>query len=193
MTRSASGPITGLDLTDEEYTVVQSLVRNKYKAMNSAGNVVLRGKQKMLKMKEEFPFVDADGEPVFTVTAGGVFDVAGDYTLTDDATEEPVVVLEKHWTLFVHKWTLRDPETEAEIAQINSKHKIATFLRSLHWIFQLIPNAYEITDDGGELVGTIDGQLSIKDRYDITIDDASNVPREAVVAAAMVIDALEGN
>ena len=56
--------IEGIELTDDHYTVVQSLIRNKYRAEDSAGNVVLRGKQKMLKMKEEFPFVDSDGEEI---------------------------------------------------------------------------------------------------------------------------------
>jgi len=36
----------------------------------------------MLKMKEEFP-VDADGNEVFTVKAGGIIDVAGNYVLSD--------------------------------------------------------------------------------------------------------------
>jgi hypothetical protein len=35
--------------------------------------------------------------------------------------------------------------------------------------------------------------MSVKDRYEISIDDASDVPKETVVAAAMVIDALQGN
>jgi uncharacterized protein YxjI len=185
--------IEGIDLNDDEYTVVQSLIRNKYKALDAAGNVVFRGKQKMLKMKEEFPFVDGDGDPVFTVTAGGILDVAGDYTLTDDATDEPVIVLDKNFTFLVHKWAIRDPETEAVLARIDSRGKLVSFLRSLSSLFNLLPHKYEITDGDGDHVGTIEGQFSIRDKYDITIDDASSVPKEAIVAAAMVIDALENN
>jgi len=59
MSQSQSYDIQGLDLTDDSYVVEQSLIRNKYKAMDRAGNVVIRGKQKMFKLKEEFPFVDA--------------------------------------------------------------------------------------------------------------------------------------
>ncbi|PSQ35467.1 hypothetical protein BRD05_04945, partial [Halobacteriales archaeon QS_9_70_65] len=58
---------------------------------------------------------------------------------------------------------------------------------------ELIPHKYEITDADGGHVGRIEGQLSVRDRYEITIDDASSVPKEAVVAAAMVIDAIQGN
>jgi uncharacterized protein YxjI len=171
---------------DDEYRVVQSLVRNKYRAYDAAGDLVLKGKQKMMQMKEEFPFVDADDNPVFTVKAGGILDVAGNYTLTDDTTDKPVVVLDENYTVFTDRWKLRDPETEAIIAEINSKS-------ILGHLFSLYPHEYEITDADGTHVGTIDGQFSLKDEYVVRIDDASTVPKEAIVAAAMVIDAIEGN
>ncbi|WP_276280635.1 hypothetical protein [Halorussus caseinilyticus] len=185
--------IAALDLTDDEYRVVQSLIRNKYEASNSDGELVLKGKQKMFKLKEEFPFVDADGNPAFTVKAGGVLDFSGDYALIDDETDETVVVLEHQFTLFVDKWALRDPDTGNRIAEIASKSKVVSLLRAVHDLFSLIPHEYEITDDDGRHVGAIEGQFSLKDKYDVTIDDAATVPKEAVVAAAMVVDAIEGN
>ena len=101
---TADDAISGIDLPDDRYTVVQSLIRNKYEAMDEGGDVVLRGEQKLLKIKEA-PFTDADGSHV----------------------------------------------------------------------------------------GSVDGQFSVRDRYEDEIDDAGDVPMEAVVAAAMVIDAIEGN
>lgn len=47
--------IAGIDLTDDRYTVEQSLLRNRYAASDADGNVVLRGKQKLFRVKEEFP------------------------------------------------------------------------------------------------------------------------------------------
>jgi hypothetical protein len=49
--------IARLDLSDDSYVVVQSLIRNKYRAEDSRGNVVLRGKQKMFTLKG--PCLDA--------------------------------------------------------------------------------------------------------------------------------------
>lgn len=185
--------ISGLDLTDDEYQVVQSLIRNKYRAYDGDGNLVLQGKQKMFKLKEEFPFVDADGDSAFTVKASGVLDFAGDYALVDDRTGETVVVLDRNFT-FVHDvWTLRDPDTGNPIAEIKSRSKLVSLLRHVHGLFDMIPHGYEITDAEGGHVGTIDGQFSLKDTYDVTIEDASGVPKEAVVAAGMVVDAIEGN
>jgi uncharacterized protein YxjI len=186
--------LSGIDLDDSQYTVEQSLIRNKYAAYDDAGNVVLRGKQKLFKMKEEFPFVDGEGNDVFTVKAGGIIDVAGNYALIDAETDEEVVVLDNDFSVFRDNWTVREPDSGAEIATITSRGAFITLARSfVPVVGPLIPHKYEITDADGTHVGNIDGQLSLKDRYEIVIDDASDVPTDAVVAAAMVIDAIQNN
>jgi uncharacterized protein YxjI len=185
--------ISSIDLTDDRYTVEQALIRNKYKAMDSQGRTVIRGKQKMFKMKEEFPFVDADGNEVFTVKAGGILDVAGNYAIIDAETGDQVAILDNDYSIFQDTWKIRDGRTEALIAQIDSRGAAITLARNLIPFGALIPHKYEITDVDGNHVGRIDGQMSLKDRYDIVIDDASDVPKETVIAAAMVIDAIQGN
>jgi len=194
MSETRTPDIQGLELTDDRYTVEQSLIRNKYRAEDADGNVVLRGKQKLFKMKEEFPFVDSDGNEVFTVKAGGILDVAGNYVLSDAQTGEQIVILDNDFSIFQDTWTIRDAQTEAAIARIDSRGAMVTLARSFVPIVgPLIPHKYEITDADGKHVGNITGQLSLKDRYDIIIDDASDVPKEPIIAAAMVIDAIQGN
>jgi uncharacterized protein YxjI len=185
--------IQGLDLSDDTYTVEQAFVRNKYKAMDAAGDVVIRGKQKMLKMKEEFPFVDADDNDVFTVKAGGIIDVAGNYVLTDAQTGEDLVILDNDYSVLQDTWKIRDASDERKIAQIDSRGAATTLARNILPFGTIIPHKYEITDADGDHVGSIEGQISLKDRYEITIDDASDVPKEPIIAAAMVIDAIQGN
>ena len=185
--------IEGLDLTDDHYTVVQSLVRNKYKAMDDGGRTVLEGKQKMFQLKEEFPFVDADGNDVFTVKAGSVIDVAGNYVLTDARTGDDLVILDNDYSILRDTWKIRDARDERKLAEINSRGALTTIARNVLPFGNWIPHRYEITDADGDHVGTIDGQFSLKDTYEITIDDASGVPKEPVIAAAMVIDAIQGN
>ena len=190
---AGSYDIAGIELGDDSYTVEQSLIRNKYKAMDAAGNVVLRGKQKMLKMKEEFPFVDGNDEEVFTVKAGGIIDVAGNYVLSDAQTGEDLVILDNDYSLFQDTWKIRDARDESKLAEINSRGALVTLARNVVPFGGWIPHKYEITDLDGNHVGSIDGQLSVKDRYEITIDDTGSVPKEPIVAAAMVIDAIQGN
>ena len=193
MSTPSTYDITGIELTDDIYTVEQSLIRNKYKAMDAAGNVVLRGKQKMFKMKEQFPFVDGNGDDVFEVNAGGIIDVAGNYVLSDSRTGEDIVILDNDYSILQDTWKIRDADTEAKIAEINSQGALVTIARNVVPFGELIPHKYEITDKDGNHVGNIDGQFSLKDRYEITIDDASTVPKEPIIAAAMVIDAIQGN
>ena len=186
--------IRSIDLTDDNYTVEQSLVRNKYKATDRTGQTVIRGKQKMLKMKEEFPFVDPQGNEVFTVKAAGVIDVAGNYAIIDSATGEEVAILDNDYSILQDTWRIRDAQTEAPVAKIESRGAAVTVARNaIPFLGPLIPHKYEITDADGNHVGNIDGQFSFRDRYEISIDDASSVPKETVIAAAMVIDALQGN
>jgi uncharacterized protein YxjI len=185
--------IAGVELGDDSYTVEQSLIRNKYKATDAAGNVVLRGKQKLMKMKEEFPFTDGDGNDVFTVKAGGIVDVAGNYALIDAETDEELVVLDNDFSIFQDTWTVRDADTGEQLAQIDSRGALYTVARHYLPLGAFIPHKYEITDADGDHVGTIQGHVSIRDRYDITIDDATGVPKEPIVAAAMVIDAIQNH
>lgn len=193
MTSAKNYDITGIELTDDHYTVEQSLIRNKYKALDSTGNTVLTGKQKRFKMKEEFPFTDANGNDVFTVKASGIIDVAGDYLLTDSQTGKDLVILDNDFSLFQDTWTIRDSDTKSELAKISSRGALVTLARDKVPLGELIPHKYEITDADGDHVGSIHGQFSLRDRYEITIDDASDVPKEPIVAAAMVIDAIQQN
>ncbi|MEF8777666.1 MAG: hypothetical protein V5A36_02010 [Natronomonas sp.] len=190
---SASTPygISTVALDDDRYEVKQSVIRNKYVVRDSAGNVVLRGKQKMFKMKEEFPFVTGDDKDAFTVKAGGIMDIAGNYVITDAGTGEDVVVLDEDFSLFVENWTIRDPDSGEPLATIRSKNKLLSALRHLVDIANLVPNKYEIFDANGDHVGDIEGNFSLRDTYTVSIDDASNVPKEAVIAAACILDALE--
>ncbi|MFC6614302.1 LURP-one-related/scramblase family protein [Halopenitus salinus] len=183
--------ISTVDLDGDRYEVKQSMVRNKYVVRDAGGDVVLRGKQKLFKMKEEFPFVTGDGADAFTVKAGGIMDIAGNYAITDAGTGEEVVVLDEDFSLFVENWTIRDPETGETLATIRSKSKPLSVLRHLVGIANLIPNKYEIFDAHGAHVGDIEGAFSLRDAYTVTIDDASGVPKEAVIAAACILDALE--
>jgi uncharacterized protein YxjI len=190
--RPALEALDRLGLTDDVYRVKQSLVRNRYTVYDEGGEAVLEGKQKLLKMKEEFPFEHPDGTPAFTVKAQQVFDVAGDYAIVDPETDEPVLVLGKQFTFFHHAWTISDAEGRL-LARAESRSTLLDVLRSVSSIFALIPYRYAIEDADGEPIGEIRERFSFRDKYDVAVEDAGEVPRSALLAAAIVIDALEGN
>ena len=189
--QSSRYDISTLELNGDRYEVTQSLIRTKYVVRDSVGDVVLRAKQKLFKLKEEFPFVTGDGDEAFTVKASGILDVAGSYAIIDAGTGSEVVVLDEDFSLFSERWTVRDPESGAALATINSKSRFLSVLRHVLSAANLVPNNYEIRDADGDHVGDIEGKFSLRDAYTVTVDDASDVPKEAVVASACVLDALE--
>lgn len=185
--------VGGVDLDGEEYVVRQHLVRNKYRVYDADGELLLRAKQKLFRVKEEFPFTDADGEPVFRVKAEGVLDVAGDYVLTDEASGDSIAVLDKSFTLLKHVWTVRGPDGDRELARIESGSAFVEFLRGVSSVFNLVPHTYTVESPDGERLGQIRGRLALRDVYDLELRETGDAPREALVVACIAIDALEGN
>ncbi|MFC5970771.1 LURP-one-related/scramblase family protein [Halomarina salina] len=184
--------IGGIDLTDDHYVIKQSLIRNKYAVLDSSGQTVLKGKQKLFKMKEDFPFTTPDGETIYRLKAKNVLDIAGDYTLVDERSGDTIAVIEKKFTLFKHTYDVRSPNGE-HWGRIESESAVVMALKSLSDIAGLLPHSYSITGPGGRSMGTIKERFSLRDIYDVTVGDTGEAPREAIVAAACAIDALEGN
>lgn len=184
--------IAGVDLTGSDYVIKQKLLRNKYRVYDDEGTLLLKTKQKLFKMREEFPFLDASGNPVFRVKAKSVFDFAGDYTLVEEESGDVVAVLQKNFTLLKHAWRVRSPDGDVW-ATIESSSTLAELLRNVSTVFSFVPHSYTITGPNGERIGELDGRFSVRDIYDLHVDDTAAAPKEAIVAAAVAIDALEGN
>jgi uncharacterized protein YxjI len=187
----AGNALSRIDFSDNTYTVKQKAVRNAYRVYNSAGEEILNTKQKLFKMKEEFPFKDPEGNEVFTVKAENVMDIAGDYAITDPETGKKIAILKKDFTILVHSWRIEDTEGNL-IGHVESRGKVFGLLRALSDIFQLLPHRYTIEDGEGQQIGTIEGQFSFRDRYEINLEGEIQ-KKEAILAAAITIDALEGN
>ncbi len=181
----------GLD--GDTFRVEQALVRNRYTVYDTDGREVLKGKQRLLKLKEEFPFTTPDDQPVFTVRAQQMLDLAGDYVIFDAQTDEPLIVLRKRFTFFHHAWRIVDADTGEILAHVESESMLLDVLRSLITIFTLLPYTYHITTPDGQPMGRIREHFSLRDKYDVLLHDTKGIPRGALVAACIVIDALEGN
>ncbi|MFB6144793.1 MAG: LURP-one-related/scramblase family protein [Candidatus Nanohaloarchaea archaeon] len=181
--------LSEIDFSAEEFTVKQSLVRNRYEIF-AGDRLILKAKQNLFKMKEEFPFVDEEGREVFTIKAQQMLDIAGDYTLVDSGTGEEVAVLSKKFTLLKHVWKVKNTEGK-ELATIESRSAFIELLRSLSDVLSLLPHKYTITAEGRD-IGSIEGRLSLRDTYDVKVERGVE-GREAIIAAAVTIDALEGN
>jgi uncharacterized protein YxjI len=152
---------------------------------------VLEGRKKRLRIREEFPFTDPDGNVVFRLKAKNVFDVVGGYTLTDEASGEAFAVLEKELAFFKHVYRIRSPDGEL-LATIESESALVMALKDAIGFLSVLPHSYSITGPDGSAIGSIKERFSLRDTYTVEIDTAGDTPREAILAAA-AIDALEEN
>lgn len=196
MSAGISAGFAGLELTDDRYTVEQSLVRSKYRAYDSTGATVLTTREKRFSIKDRFPFKDGDGNDVFEVVSASMldFDRKRDYVVVDAQTDEEVVVLDEQFSIFSHRWSIRDPATGDVVATIESQNKAVFALRGwLGVVGKMLPHRYDILAADGSQVGTIEGRLSLNDVYDVEVRSDYEGPREAIIATAMIIDAIEGN
>ena len=182
--------LKGIDFTSENYTVKQRFIRNKYEIF-SGDQLILKAKQDLFKLKEKFPFVNEKGEEVFTIKAEQMLDIAGDYTIVDSVTGEEKAVLSKKFTFLKQVWKVKSTDGRV-LAKIESRSSLVELLRSLSDIMSLIPHKYSIEDGKGRQIGSIKGRFSLRDTYDVHVEkDVEG--REAIIASAVTIDALEGN
>jgi uncharacterized protein YxjI len=192
---TGTGGFARLELAGDRYTVEQGLIRSsKYEARDEHGQTVLTAKKKRLSIKDRFPFQDAQGTDVFEVVSASMldFDRKRDYVIVDAATDEEVVVLDEQFSLMSHKWSIRDPETSQIVATIESSSPITTLIRGrLGPLGGFIPRSFDIKDANGQVIGSIQGQLSFNDVYDVEVRSDYDGPREAIIAAAMIMDAVE--
>lgn len=199
MTTSQQYELTAIDISGSQYTVEQTgrdeNFRPEYEARDVTGETLFRGTYRMYEERDEFPFVDADGNEIFTVKASETWDIAGDYLLTDSRTGEDLVILDNDFSLLQDTWRIRDADDRSLLAEINSRGALVTLGRKLLPLGQGIAHKYEIADADGDSVGSIEGEFALFDfdQYDVTLTDTSSVPADPIVVGAIVIDAIQGN
>jgi len=186
-----------IDLSGNQYTVEQSgkdkNMRPEYEARDVAGDTIFSSTYRMYQKKDEFRFVDTDGNDIFTVKASGTWDIAGDHLLTDSHTGEDLVVLENDFSLFQDTWRIRDPDDGSLLAEISSRGGLVTVGRKILPLGQWIGHQYEITDSEGDSIGAIESDFAIFDEYEITLNNTSPVPTEPIVIGTVVIDGIQAN
>lgn len=186
-----------IELSGTQYTVEQTgkdkNMRPEYEARDVTGDTIFSGLYEMYQTKDAFSFADADGNELFTVTASGTLDVAGEYILTDSHTGEDLVVLENDLSLLQDTWRLRDVDDGSLLAEINSRGGVVTLGRKLLPFGGWIGHRYEITDAEGDGVGSIESDFAMFDEYEITISDTSSVPTAPIVIGTIVIDGIQAN
>lgn len=189
--------IAGLDLGGSTYTVEQTGTdenfRPEYEARDVTGETIFRCTHQMYETEDRFPFVDDAGTELFTVTATGTLDIAGEYVLTDSQTGADLVVLDNDVSLIQDTWRLRDVEDDSVLAKIRSRGGLVGAARKLLPIGQFIGHRFDVLDSAGTTVGTIESDFAVLDEYEVSISDRGSVPLGPVLAVTVVVDAIQEN
>jgi uncharacterized protein YxjI len=186
-----------VDLSSGQYVVAQTgkdkNMRPEYEAREVTGDTVFSGVYEMYRERDRFLFLDGDRNEIFTVTASGTWDIAGDYLLTDSRTGSDLVVLENDFSLLQDTWRIRDADDGSLLARVDSRGGLLAVGRKLLPGGRWIGHEYEITDAEGNAVGSIESEFAVFDEYEITISDTSSVPTAPVVIGTAVVDAIQAN
>lgn len=197
MTSPQQYEIPSLNLSSTQYIIEQTgkdkNSRPEYEARNITGDTIFQCTYNMYEEEDEFAFIDDDENRIFTVRAIDTWDIAGDYLLTDNHTEEEIVILDNDFSLLQDTWRIRDVEDQSLLAEINSRGAPVTVGRKILPFGQWIGHQYEIADTEGDSIGTIESDFAVFDQYEITIRDNSSIPSGPIVAGTVVMDGIQGN
>lgn len=187
----------GVDVSGDRFTVEQTgkdeNFRPEYEARDGTGETLFQTKHQMYEEKDAFPFLDDDGEELFTVEAEGRWDVAGDYVLTDGQTDDALVVLDNDFSLLRDTWRVRDVDDGTILATVESGGTLSTLARAILPLGQFLGHEYAIRDADGDRAGSIESGFGVFDEYEVAFADAGRLPRTPLVAGAIVVDAIQEN
>lgn len=197
----SDGSIPDLDLTDSYYKIRQRLLLRRYSVYDQNNNKVLKAKKKLLSLKTDIPFSKPEGEePIFRVISERLLNLSKNFEVKNEQNDETLAVLHRKRTLLNQVWRIRDPDDNSTVATIQNDNTMLQFLRTYGGmiplvpnLFALIPHTYNVTDINDQKIGQLEGQLSIRDIYELNLQDSGQLDRESMIASIIAIDALEGN
>lgn len=191
----------GISLRDNYYRIRQQLLLNRYSIYDKNDEKILKAKSKILSLKTNIPFMTPDdGEKIFRVISSRLLNISNNYNVQDERNGEIMAVLDRKRTLLNQVWRIRDPQDSSLVATIKNESTMLQFLRTYFGlvpvipnIFALLPHTYSVTDVNDNHIGELEGELSIRDEYQLNLQDSGQLEREDMIASIIAIDALEGN
>ncbi|PSH02280.1 MAG: hypothetical protein BRC26_01355 [Nanohaloarchaea archaeon QH_8_44_6] len=193
---------SGLDLTDSYYRIRQHLLLKRYSIYDENDNKVLKAKKKIFSIKTNIPFFKPeDGEdPVFRVISSRFPNISNNFKVRDEQKDDVMAVLDRKRTLLNQVWRIRDPQDKSIVATVYNESTMLQLLRSyggmipvIPNVFALIPHTYSVDDVSDNQIGELEGELSIRDEYDLNLNDSGQLERRDMISSIIAIDALEGN
>lgn len=185
------GAIGGWSFEPKQCTVKRHFLREELWVNDADGETVLSTERGVAGGKATFPFEDSDGNPVFHVDSGQIYDITGDFTVVEAGTEEPRLVLTKEFDLGSRHWTIERPDGET-LAELDSRRGVFGALNGVTKLVSPFPRTFSITASNGEHIGALEKRIHPRTIYDVHIDRPGAIPRTTLVVGAVAVAVLEG-
>jgi len=180
--------IRRLALTDDNYHITRSVRGDDYSVTHDDTELLAAN---LAELKDgRLTFTHA-GTPVFQVERSTIDDSTG-YVIVDNETDTEAVAITRPDRTLSGSWEVREPETRALIAVIHSTDPLVNVAKAVTSFGKFREHGYNIVDSENTNIGTIAARHDFPAlTHHVHIEDASTVPKEAVVAATLAFDALE--
>lgn len=150
------------------------------------GELILYSRIDKDEVREDLIFVDRNDERKLTVTTNPKLDVPVSYSIVDEENDEVIGGLRREWGLLRHEWKVINGENKV-IGKITEDFLPLALIR--RFITSLFPFRYDVTDQKGEKLADINGELKFRDIYNIEI--CGEVDPKLIVPSAIIIDSIE--
>lgn len=171
------------------------LVGSNFFIYDPAGNLVFFVHQKGFRLKEDITVFPDENQsmPLLYIRARQVLDFSASYDIIDAQTQERVGVLQrKGWRSIARdEWVVLD-SNERELGVLIEDSLAIALIRRL--LTALVPQNYDLLVDGRRMIDFKQNfnPFSYHLNIDTTFDPQRTIDRRMVIAAAVMLAAVEG-
>lgn len=157
-------------------------------------NVIAYSKQAAFRLKEDIRVFSDESQqtPLLTIQARQIVDFSAAYDVVDPREGRKVgAARRKGWSSILRdSWELLDA-TDRPVGKVMEDSAGMALLRRL--ITNLVPQSFDVVDNGGRKQADLNQRFNpFVYKLDVTVDPGSTLDRRLVMAAAILIAAIEG-
>lgn len=187
--------------SSDTFTIRQKFFRvfgNAFHLFDGEGNLVLFAKQKRFRIKEDFRLYADESQytEILRIATQSIFDIAGTYGVIDSMTGQTIgAVQRKALKSFVRdEWHLLDEHGQQVGVIQEDSMGMALLRRVANDLSLLFPQKYTVTMDGQPVaeVRRAFNLVVTKVTIDFTADREHRLDRRVGIAAAILLNAIEG-
>ncbi|MHC4958547.1 MAG: LURP-one-related/scramblase family protein [Planctomycetota bacterium] len=186
-----------MSVQDNQYVIrrkVLTIAGQQFHVYDGHGQLLGYSRQKAFKLKEDIRFYadETMAEEKLLIQARQVIDFAAAYDVVDSQTGSKVgACRRKGWSSVMRdSWELLD-EDDRPIAKVQEDSALMAFLR--RFLSNLIPQHYHIADNAGVKLADMRVRFNpFVYKMEVSIADGVDVNRALVLAAGILLAAIEG-